>query len=196
MGEIPNRQVFAQDEFKTLLHPYFQIVSCVKAGDMEKFRSLLTQYQAVFKADKNLSLVHRLKHTVIKFGLKKINIAYSKISLADVREKLSIESVEETEQIVAKAIRDGVIEAVINHDTQSVSSLPLLDVYASNEPQSMLHKRVKFCMDLRNDAMRALVFPPKEDKRDFGDLDEERSTKDEDLLASLLEDMGMDGDDF
>jgi len=83
---------------------------------MDKFRSLVSQYQGVFKADKNLSLVHRLKHTVIKFGLKKINIAYSKISLADVKEKLSIESVEETEQIVAKAIRDGVIEAIISHD--------------------------------------------------------------------------------
>ncbi len=30
--------------------------------------------------------------------------------------KLSLDSVEETEQIVAKAIRDGVIDAVINND--------------------------------------------------------------------------------
>ena len=49
-------------------------------------------------------------------------------------------------------------------------------------------------MDLHNDAVKALEFPPKEDKRDFGDLDEERSTKEEDILASLMEDMGMDGD--
>lgn len=61
-------------------------------------------------------MVHRLQHTVIKFGLKKINIAYSKISLADIKKKLSLESVEETEQIVAKAIRDGVIDAKIDHD--------------------------------------------------------------------------------
>lgn len=51
-------------------------------------------------------------------------------------------------------------------------------------------------MDLHTDAVKALVFPPTEDKRDFGDLDEEKSTKEEDLLASLLEDMGLDGDDF
>lgn len=51
----------------------------------------------MFQADKVLSLVHRLKHTVIKFGLKKINISYSKISLADIASKLSLESVEETE---------------------------------------------------------------------------------------------------
>ena len=50
-------------------------------------------------------------------------------------------------------------------------------------------------MDLHNDAVKALEFPPKDDKKgDFGDLDEEKSTKEEDILASLLEDFGMDGD--
>jgi len=83
---------------------------------MEKFNALVARYQRMFQADKVLSLIHRLKHTVIKFGLKKINISYSKISIADVASKLSLESVEETEQIIAKAIRDGVIDATINHD--------------------------------------------------------------------------------
>ena len=92
----------------------------VKQGEMEKFNGLVQRYAAMFKADKVLSLVHRLKHTVIKFGLKKINISYSKISLADVAAKLNLESVEETEQIVAKAIRDGVIDATINHDEQFI----------------------------------------------------------------------------
>lgn len=75
-----------------------------------------------------------------------------------------------------------------------MKSKDLPDVYTSNDPQNILNKRVKFCMDLHNDALKALEFPPKEDKRDFGDLDEERSTKEEDILASLMEDMGMDGD--
>lgn len=39
----------------------------------------------------------RLRHTVIKFGLKKINISYSKISIEDIRKKLSLEKNEETE---------------------------------------------------------------------------------------------------
>jgi 26S proteasome regulatory subunit N3 len=96
---------------------------------MEKFKQLLQKYSSLFQADKVLSLVHRLQHTVIKFGLKKINISYSKISLSDVKTKLSLESVEETEQIVAKAIRDGVIDASIDHDNQCMLSLPLIDVY-------------------------------------------------------------------
>ena len=76
----------------------------------------------------------RLRHTVIKFGLKKINISYSKISLEDIRKKLSLEKNEETEQIVAKAIRDGVIDAILDHDFQFLRSQDITDVYTSNDP--------------------------------------------------------------
>ena len=86
-----------------------------------------------------MALMHRLKHTVIKFGLKKINIAYSKISLRDIMNKLALESVEETEQIVAKAIRDGVIEATINHDGLFMQSQSFVDQYASNDPLNSIN---------------------------------------------------------
>jgi 26S proteasome regulatory subunit N3 len=97
MGEIPHRSLFANKDFQKHLVPYLQIVNCVKQGEMEKFRALLKNNAKVFTADKNMALVHRLKHTVIKFGLKKINIAYSRISLKDIQDKLGLESVEETE---------------------------------------------------------------------------------------------------
>lgn len=38
MGEIPQRSVFAQEKFVQPLAAYFQIVSCVKQGDMERFK--------------------------------------------------------------------------------------------------------------------------------------------------------------
>lgn len=94
---------------------------------MDKFKHILTQNTRIFQADKNLTLVQRLKHTVIKFGLKKINISYSKILLSDIRVKLSLESNVETEQIVAKAIRDGVIEATLSHENQYMQSLTFVD---------------------------------------------------------------------
>ena len=73
-----------------------------------------------------------------------------------------------------------------------MQSKEVTDVYTSNDPQLMLHKRIKFTMDLHADAVKALEYPSKEDKRDFGDLDEEKSMKEEDLLASLMEEMDMD----
>ena len=84
MGDIPNRQIFSQSFLQKPLSPYFQIVNCVKSGGMETFKKVLIKYEQVFIADKNYSLIARLKHTVLKFGLKKLNISYSKISLKDI----------------------------------------------------------------------------------------------------------------
>lgn len=47
-------------------------------------------------------------------------------------------------------------------------------------------------MELHKDAVIALEYPQKEDKRDFGDLDEEKSMKEEDILASLMDELDMD----
>jgi 26S proteasome regulatory subunit N3 len=96
---------------------------------MVNFQKILTQYEKIFRNDKNYSLILRLRHTVLKFGLKKLNISYSKISLKDIQSKLSLDSIEETEQIIAKAIRDGVIEAIINHDEGFMQSKEQNDIY-------------------------------------------------------------------
>ena len=64
----------------------------------------------------------RLRHNVIKTGIRMICLSYSRISLADVATKLSLESTQDAEYIVSKAIKDGVIEAVINHEKGYVQS--------------------------------------------------------------------------
>jgi len=51
---------------------------------METFKGVITKYEKIFRQDKNYSLIMRLKHTVLKFGLKKLNISYSKISMKDI----------------------------------------------------------------------------------------------------------------
>lgn len=159
---------------------------------MVTFKKIVDKYEKLFRQDKTFSLIMRLKHTVLKFGLKKLNISYSKISLSDIQKKLSLESIDETEQIISKAIRDGVITAVIDHNNGFMQSRDLNDVYATNDPQNAMDRRIKFCMDLHKEAVKALDYPQKEDKRDFGDLDEEKSQKEEDLLMSMLEDMEDD----
>jgi len=70
---------------------------------METFKKILQTHQTLFEKDKNFTLIQRLRHTV-------------KISIKDIAQKLGLDSVDETEQIVAKAIRDGVIDAVVDHD--------------------------------------------------------------------------------
>ena len=85
---------------------------------------------------------------------------YSRISLADVASKLQLDGSEEAEYIVAKAIRDGVIDAQIVHEEGYVRSNEVLDLYGTTEPQSAFHSRIRFCLDLYNDSVRAMRYAP------------------------------------
>ena len=53
---------------------------------------------------------------------------------------------------MAKAIRDGGIEATIDHQQGYMASRDVVDVYATNEPQGALHARVAFCLDIHNEV--------------------------------------------
>lgn len=155
MGEIPVRKTMVG---YTGLGAYVDLVRAVRSGELERYNHVISTYQKAFEEDLNLSLVARLRHIVIKAGLKKINIAYSVISLKDIAFKLGL-PLADTEFIVAKAIRDGVIEATIDHEHAVLRSKVLEDIYRTNEPQHVFQKRISFCMDLRNDAVRAMQFP-------------------------------------
>ena len=54
---------------------------------------------------------------VIKAGLRKINLSYSRISFADISLKLNLPKNTDVEFIVAKGIRDGVLNAKIDHES-------------------------------------------------------------------------------
>lgn len=61
-------------------------------------------------------------------------------------------SVADTECIVAKAIRDGGIDAVLDHGAGTMLSKDTPDVYATAEPASAFHSRVAFCLDIHNEV--------------------------------------------
>ena len=69
------------------------------------YRRAAETHDKIFAEDKVSNLIVRLRHNVIRAGLRRISLAYSRISLADVASKLGLPSVEDTESIVAKAIR-------------------------------------------------------------------------------------------
>merc|ERR1712100_722651 len=127
MGEIPEISVFRQAGMKSALAPYFQLTSAVRVGDLVAFQE------------------------VVKTGLRKINVAYSRISLADICSKLHLESVEDTE----------FIDATIDHENGFLTSKETSDIYSSQEPLEAFHKRINFCLNIHNDAVMAMRFPSK-----------------------------------
>ena len=66
--------------------------------------------------------------------------------------KTGLASVADTECIVAKAIRDGGVDAVLDHGQSCMRSKDTPDVYATAEPASAFHARVAFCLDIHNEA--------------------------------------------
>ena len=102
-------------------------------GDIGVFNRIAEKHSAVFAADGTDVLIGRLAHNVVKAGLRRLNISYSRISLADIAERLSLGTAKSAEYIVAKAIRDGVIDGVIDHEGGFLRSNEVTDVYSTME---------------------------------------------------------------
>ena len=175
MGEIPERKVFREPVLRKALRPYLEIAqgglhpllppmpyrrslvpqvplsadgdfhlpTAVRVGDIQAFNAALEQHSRVFTADRNLSLVPRT-----------ISLAYSRISLRDISAKLALDSEEDAEYIVAKAIRDGVVVAQIDHEKGEMTSRETSDVYSTGEPMKEFDRRIGFLLDLYNQSVK------------------------------------------
>ncbi|CAD7701021.1 unnamed protein product [Ostreobium quekettii] len=189
LGEIPEMLEFTQQGMKKALHPYFQLAGSVRSGDLSMFRSVAQQYGEQFQLDKTHNLIVRLHHNVLRIGLRRINLAYSRISLKDVAEKLGLSTDEDLERIVAKAIRDGGVDAIIDHESQCLKSVEVADVYSTSEPQKAFHARVAFCLDVHNEAVKAMRFEPDAHKKLVEDAEarKERLAQEQELAKAMQE---------
>ncbi|VAI20584.1 unnamed protein product [Triticum turgidum subsp. durum] len=197
LGEIPERTVFMQKGMKAALTPYFELTNAVRVGDLEVFRAVAEKFGSIFSADRTSNLIVRLRHNVIRTGLRNISISYSRISLADIAKKLRLDTktaVADAESIVAKAIRDGAIDATIDHANGWVVSKETGDVYSTNEPQAAFNSRIAFCLNMHNEAVKALRFPPNSHKeKESAEKRRERLQQEEELAKHMAEE---DDDDF
>ena len=154
MGEIPERSLFAEESLRRSLKPYLALTQAVRVGDLAAFERVHETFRAEFARDRVDHLIIRLRFNVIKTGLRKINLSYSRISIDDVAKKLALPSVDDAEYIAAKAIHDGVIEAVVDGNEGTLFSKETVDLYSTPEPQAAFQRRVQFCLDLHNEAVK------------------------------------------
>ncbi|GAB2210473.1 hypothetical protein Droror1_Dr00015739 [Drosera rotundifolia] len=135
------------------------VVLAIRIGNLEEFDRVALRHVDTFNGDHTDKLIVRLKHGVIKTRLRNISVSYSRISLADIAMKLGLNNNQNLEYIVAKAIRDGIIDAKLDHANGWMVSKKNEDVYYTNEPQAAFHSRIMACLDLHNKAVQALRFP-------------------------------------
>ncbi|XP_019165330.1 PREDICTED: probable 26S proteasome non-ATPase regulatory subunit 3 [Ipomoea nil] len=197
LGEIPERTLFMQKGMEKALRPYFELTNAVRIGDLELFKTVAEKFSSTFSKDGTNNLIVRLRHNVIRTGLRNISISYSRISLADVAKKLRLDSknpVADAESIVAKAIRDGAIDAILDHGNGCMVSKETGDIYSTNEPQIAFNSRIAFCLNMHNEAVRALRFPPNNHKeKESAEKRRERQQQEQELAKHIVED---DDDEF
>jgi 26S proteasome regulatory subunit N3 len=164
MGDIPDRAIFRQPSLEKALQPYLQLVQAVSSGDVIGFQNLVQKYNSAFRADNTYTLILRLRQNVIKTGIRMMSLSYARISLRDMCLRLGLDSEESAEYIVAKAIRDGVIEASLDHEKGFMKSKDIGDIYSTREPGDAFHERIQACLALHDESVkvsspRPQVFP-------------------------------------
>ena len=125
----------------------------VRTGSLSQFQSTLSTHAAGFEADRTYTLVARLRQNVIKTGIRRLSLSYSRISLRDICVKLHLDSEEDAEYIVGKAIRDGVIEGRIVHEKGWMECGGQKTGYGP-EVSEMFSRRIGYCLELHNQSVK------------------------------------------
>lgn len=190
LGDIPDRQIFRQPALRRSLVPYFQLTQAVRLGNLQRFGEVLANFGDKFRQDHTFTLIIRLRHNVIKTAIRSIGLSYSRISPADIAKKLGLDTKEDAEFIVAKAIRDGVIEASLDPEQNFMRSKESTDIYSTREPQLAFHQRITFCLELHNQSVKAMRYPPKSYGKDLESAEEriEREQQEVELAKEMAED--------
>ncbi|OAP58550.1 hypothetical protein AYL99_07640 [Fonsecaea erecta] len=193
MGDIPDRAIFRQPSLEKALQPYLQLVQAVSSGDVIGFQNLVQRYNATFRKDDTYTLILRLRQNVIRTGIRMMSLSYARISLRDMCLRLGLDSEESAEYIVAKAIRDGVIEASLDHERGYMKSKDVGDVYATREPGDAFHERIQACLALHDESVKAMRFPMNQHRLELKNAQEARERERE--LAKEIVEGEMDDDD-
>ncbi|KIY66655.1 diphenol oxidase-A2 [Cylindrobasidium torrendii FP15055 ss-10] len=193
MGDIPDRSLFRHPVLEKALDAYFEIVKAVRAGSLSGFASTLAKHAAQFEADKTYTLIVRLRQNVIKTGIRRLSLSYSRISLKDICLKLHLDSEEDAEYIVGKAIRDGVIEGRIVHEKGWMECGAQKNAYGM-EVSELFQRRIGYCLELHNQSVKAMRYPLNAHRKELADAEGARERQKE--LVKEIEEGDMDDDDM
>lgn len=137
------------------------LYAAVRTGSLAQFQDILKKYQAQFTADKTHTLIVRLRQNVIKTGVRRLSLSYSRISLRDICIKLHLDSEEDAEYIVGKSIRDGVIDGKLIHEKGWLECGGTKSGYGADVAEAY-QRRIGYCLQLHNESVKvssAVILP-------------------------------------
>ncbi|KAH9941636.1 diphenol oxidase-A2 [Epithele typhae] len=192
MGDIPERSLFRHPVLVKALAGYFEIVKAVRNGSLSQFQATLSRYAAQFESDKTYTLIVRLRQNVIKTGIRRLSLSYSRISLRDICVKLHLDSEEDAEYIVGKAIRDGVIEGRIVHEKGWMECGGQKSGYGP-EVSDVFSRRIAYCLELHNQSVKAMRYPLNAHRKELAAAEGARE-REKELAKEIQEGGDLDDD--
>ncbi|KAJ7485402.1 PCI domain-containing protein [Mycena latifolia] len=198
MGDIPDRGLFRHPVLEKALTAYFDIVKAVRTGSLATFQATLLAHAPALAADNLYTLVSRLRQNVIKTGIRRLSLSYSLISLRDICVKLNLDSEEDAEYIVGKAVRDGVIEGRIVHERGWVECGAQkfgghVRAYGP-EVGEVFARRIGYCLELHNQSVKAMRYPLNAHRKELAAAEGAREREKE--LAKEIQEGDLDDEDM
>ncbi|KII73454.1 putative 26S proteasome non-ATPase regulatory subunit 3 [Thelohanellus kitauei] len=190
LGEYPDRKLFVNDCYFKGIVPYFDLIKAVKLGSNKLFTAYITENSSYYIRDRTAEIVMRLHHNVLQAALVKLSLSYSSISLVDIAKKIQLEG-NDVEFVVAKAIKENIIRAEIDHCKGIVNFTPSDDYYHTNKSLKMLQSRSAHCQMLYRKFIMAMTYPksaymfevqPDANNEDLSEVEFVLTNLDDDLL--------------
>ena len=76
---------------------------------------------------------------------------------------------------------DGVIDAALDHDQGFLRSRETGNSYSTTQPEQAFNARIEFCLEVRNDAVKGMRYPPNEHKEKLDKVKEDAKSREEDM---------------
>ena len=87
------------------------------------------------------------------------------------------------------------IEATLDHEAGVLVSNEIVDVYSTEEPQKAFHRRIVFCLDVHNEAVKSMRYPPDAYKKEIASKGKAKG-EDEKTIEELIKEMEDDMDEI
>lgn len=138
---------------------YMNLVHAVNLGKHDEFEKVISGHRAEFERDGSIDLLEKMRSVVMRNALKKLSLAYSKISIGDVLRKIGADANKNfaLDAFLTKAHRD-LPEFHIDHKSGFIQFKRSADNYASLQTREALVKRVQHLQGLEEQVTKNLRY--------------------------------------
>lgn len=138
---------------------YMSLVHAVNLGNHDEFERLMREHSADFARDGMLGLLAKMRSVVMKNALKKMSLAYSRISVADVLRRVGAENDPHFDlQAFLTKSRADLPDFTVDHKNACLEFTRLGDTYGGLQTRESLVKRLRHLQGLEEQVTKGLRY--------------------------------------